>query len=384
MKLYFILSSIYYFSEVNHLKNIKYLKRHSKFWKRMVGDRFYPVALRYLEKEGVIEIDDSYSKNHYTKGYRICAKFSPREILWELRTFHYPRLAAKMAGRKNGRSGKKSHDTKYLDEPAVEAGIPDDSVDDRGKTCPVDVASPQGWIYETFEKHTSFPPEANYVAGALEDNRFTLARFAMEAVEEGCICWKKGLAESGRLYYPFASCASEVRKLALIDGERTVEVDIASSQPFFAATLYEANEPEKERFLLTIREGGFYSAIEKRLSKVPDRDELKEAVFGQWLYGGIYTRREVYEAIWGLFPKLCEALDKAYPPRRKKNPALARHLQKMEADCVFNTVQKLRNLGIRCLSVHDSLVVPERFEPWARKLLAESIMERTGMQPVLK
>ena len=382
IKIIYLLSTIYYFTIINRLEYQNYLRLLAKNLAEMVGDRFYSAALQILESGGFIERHNSYLVGSFPKGYRLCRKCYPDRVHWRSQEFNYPNLAKKMA------------QLKYVEDPESEDsdGLPifaQKLETENSEPGTGILPLPYAWVRETLLERSTFSQEAydfleeSTVAKKAGIRKVNRARIFFDAFERKTTSYWT-VSATGRFYYPLANCPRIIRSSLLIDGEEAVEVDIGSSQPFFAGTLYEKSDRELGYFL-KVYQSDFYETVnQKRSRRIRNKGNLKKAFFKQCFYGGTRNRGKLYEAYQSLFPRLCQLADLHFPPTKKNNSNFAKYLQKMEADCVFKTVEDLRKSGIPCLTVHDSIIVAKSFAPVAKRLLFDRIVERTGMEPIIK
>ncbi len=197
----------------------------------------------------------------------------------------------------------------------------------------------------------------------------------------------KNYPNPGRLYTTFTSTPSQLRKYALLHGQPLVEIDVRCSQPFLHASLLSQGD-ERERYLNSVSQGSFYEDIAKAsgLSEQSSRKELKEKIFSEIFYGRnrpIETS-PVMTAFAELYPELTEAI------RERKAgdyTRLSKDMQYLEAEIILhNSIPRIRKRapGIRILTVHDAIYVPEHMELTVRAEIVGAFKETLGIVPSLR
>jgi hypothetical protein len=117
------------------------------------------------------------------------------------------------------------------------------------------------------------------------------------------------------------------------------------------------------------------SAFPGRWSTALTRDFLEQT--GRKL-GRVYPLHMVREAVARAYPFLAGLKsDEVWPP-------LWAELMFIESDAILKTMVALKERGIPSLSVHDSLIVPEREETTARELLSSFYEATTTTKPVIR
>ena len=241
-------------------------------------------------------------------------------------------------------------------------------------------------IYETMKMTTILPQSMNYI-DELQDateHQFDCYRRSVEAIQNSeyyLITDHK----TGRLFNNFTNLWSNLRKFIKIAGECVGEIDIANSQPLLAANLYPDDSEEKQKYLEIVLEGDFYRTLEAASGKkYPDYKKLKELVFQQVFFGSISdgNRRPLLRAFKALFPELLEIINNMKEGQKNK---LALELQSIEANLVIGkVVNRLRLLGIPCLTVHDSVICKVSDVEAAYGILVEELEKLIGHKCKIK
>ncbi|MBC2602066.1 hypothetical protein [Puniceicoccus vermicola] len=315
---------------------------------KMLGTRQYGPAMSYLKKNKIIKNDGSYKKGKKCYHYELCE----------------PYASAKMAPHELDPRGKISKKIEKL----------------RGASTLSRKAAYSCKVKRGPDTRSRY----QHVLGSLDvlelncEDYHTLAK-----------CFDHTLSPTGRLYYPFALQPSSIRSQALLGGEKTQEVDIACCQPYLLATLYPANSTEKEKYILLIQKGDFYIDI---FGEDESRDEVKKKAYRSILFGaakymnGSYGKKlkEKLPELWQIIFDLKEANPNGKGEEKTGNSYFACLLQKKESQIIFSVVEKLRQLNIPCLTIHDSIRVGSSSIGLTTQYLWNECFETTGIEPQLK
>ena len=230
----------------------------------------------------------------------------------------------------------------------------------------------------------------------------------------------------GRIHTNITQLKREVRSSCLYcDGERTVGIDIKSSQGAFLSAIFHAvadgcmmlemrespsmkelrskcriRDREKyvselDRYDTLLRGGQLYEFFQSELSQDFDldrevtRDEAKTA-FLSMLFGPVHfdenkdEMRGAVHRVWlEHFPSLLEVIEQM---KEGNYAALAQEMQRVESDFVFNTfIPSIRWSLTEChyCTVHDSVIVPERFGQQVRAL-GDNAIDDVGIPTMTK
>jgi hypothetical protein len=161
---------------------------------------------------------------------------------------------------------------------------------------------------------------------------------------------------------------------ALLDGRPCAEIDIRNSQPFCLAALYSPGSIEGPGFVELVTAGKFYEQINEASGRPfsrEDRDQLKEAVFSQILFGRHFTSSPLWKGFTDLFPELARIIT-ARKSADYRN--LAIDLQRKEADLMIRrVVPRLADElpGVPMLTVHDSLCIDIEYQEQAADVIRQ-------------
>lgn len=226
----------------------------------------------------------------------------------------------------------------------------------------------------------------------------------------------------GRIHTNVTSMKKEIRHTALkCDGEAVAEVDIKSSQAAFIITVFrryldfyendlEENrdtflrfrpiwnegrkeitlsrmEEELELYRNLVADGKVYEFFQKECSADFDidrqlsRDEAKKGLLS-FLFSPLYFNekrdpvRGAVQRCWReFFPTLFNCM---WSLKESCHAALAYEMQKIESSFVFNQVcpRILEEVGCHFCTVHDSIIVPERYADHVKCIMDEELLNQ--------
>lgn len=251
------------------------------------------------------------------------------------------------------------------------------------------------WVIETILHHTEFGIGVDAALLALEgqtkedkDGRIVDVyrwNILMMARLEGVQPWSPSIgAKGGRLFHPITGMKGSIREFIIIDGGPTVQLDVKSCFPYLCLNLYASDCAEKQKYYQRLQDG-FYEWV---ISLAPERfaglegdqlrDEAKKHVFSNILFSkkGQHRVEWLWRPFCLEFPKLSAAIAEA--------DSLAATLQQTESTAIFDVVELLMKDGIRCITVHDCLIVPDEHAETARLLLGQRLYEATGYNAEIK
>jgi len=187
-----------------------------------------------------------------------------------------------------------------------------------------------------------------------------------------------------------------------IDGEETIEVDIAHAQPFLLLSLYPSDSSERERYARDVTWEYFYQQIFEHCANrrpwggsvkrwepgATHRDRFKRHFMEKVLYSRSDTVEktpQVFNAFGSLYPELAGIL----ALRRVGDGAseLAREMQRAEASLVLGRAipRILRELpGCKPISIHDGILCQNRFAEDVRRIVADVAGEIYKVRPLVR
>jgi hypothetical protein len=189
---------------------------------------------------------------------------------------------------------------------------------------------------------------------------------------------------SGRVYYSVANLPKVLRRQIRLDGKKTLELDLAASQPTLLATLYPDGCDEREAYLADVQSGSFYERFAKAAGKRWDRDRAKTEFFNQIAYGSYYNRSK-YELL-PAFKQRYPILESIMAANKKGgNDKLPLLMQGKEAAIVIGgACDECAVRTIKVLPVHDSIIVKASEATAAREILSKHWLSQTGITAQIK
>ena len=193
----------------------------------------------------------------------------------------------------------------------------------------------------------------------------------------------------GRIYSPGEASyqqASQADRIKMkIDGCSVVELDVSTAQ---LSALLGPERPEGDLYqrdrlaqvprpivktwvTVSIGQGSPLSRWHPGTRPKWERDGIAAEAHAPW------TAKAVGELVMVEYPALAAAL-------AQEGPRLWAKLMKLESSAIVATLSDLMAKGIPALPVHDSIIVPDQFEPQAIMALDRHWAEVTGARPALK
>jgi len=239
------------------------------------------------------------------------------------------------------------------------------------------------WVIESFKASSiSGDPDAVLAGLNLKDHALNCAEASLDGLKKRQINFSR--CDAGRLFYPVTSLKRELRKLILLNGEETCEVDASASQPVLHASLYLADCVERRRYIEFVTSPRFYETVAEWGGFLGPRDDCKKLVFRDLFYGSIF--RDPPSPIWlhfkREFPLLAAQME---AEKRKGRSVLPLLMQRTEAEIVIDTAcRALHEARIPVLTVHDSIIVPVSKKWEAQEIFRRSWLSKVGFEPKFK
>ena len=346
-KLLFIISTLLIFRVVSKVSEEDFIQLKSSYLQSMIGAKYTKASLHYLLDAGIIESDRHFIIGRKSIGYRIAPAHRNK-----VRPCPLPdgKLKQKMLSiRQEKQAAKQLHQSvhKYL------------------KQC----------LYRV-TLAPSFQHYVNNFIGNPYNTRLILRNRLDEAP------FFKLSAKAGRFYSAITNMPKDMRSMLLIDGEETTEIDLGSSQLYFALNLYPQHSKERQRYHKALQDG-IYELVNQRCARpYKNRDYYKTKCIAQIFYKktseGIF-----WDAFKKEFPELA-ALITSFK-KLKSNVDLAYLLQKAESDTVIlDACEKLMREGIPVATVHDSILCKKSDSKFVAKTLEAAAFRLVGEKPVVK
>lgn len=171
-----------------------------------------------------------------------------------------------------------------------------------------------------------------------------------------------GFDKNGRFHTNFTVLKKEIRqKFLKIDGDPIEELDVKNSQPFFLSMLMKQNGFENSEYNQAVIDGSIYDTISETLDM--ERKEVKIQVF-KILYARNRIKNQMpvetlfmtlYNDVWNWIVE--------YKKKTKNYKILARDLQKLESQFIFNKVipKILEWKNIPIITIHDSILFQKQY-----------------------
>lgn len=222
--------------------------------------------------------------------------------------------------------------------------------------------------------------------------------------------WIRRDTKTGRVFHTASQMPRELRQFLLIDGEETVELDIANAQPAFLLGEFGAEQCTRERdtFASVVSDGRFYEALLAGIGRATphlhrryhelferDRGAFKESVFRQLLFSESKpVPNKMEKAAAHLWPDLTRRL-RTVRAEHAGASQLARRLQRAEANLILGNVlpmlqgmppgTTLKNAGTpllgssaKVVTVHDSIICQRRHASIVKRVLEEQTQTILG------
>lgn len=344
-------SAAFIVSFLHHLdiadKKAKYHSVSFKYLEKFVGSRSLPKILNTLEADGWITIRKTYSKQAgLCKGYKLIEKGdSFIQVPASLR------IAKKMQARQNERLGliHANPDTKWLYESLKSSKL--------NKERAIDLFNSL-----KFKSRHHKNLVKTMLMSILNDNYYITVDKKTE-----------------RVFSNYTNIMKEFRDLIEIDGQTTAEVDIANSQPALLATLYPYDCEERTRYIQLVKDGKFYETINNGMEKpFDDKKKVKTSIYSCVFFNHIKAS-DTYRSFAKNFPLLASYMGSFNPKE------LAIELQRREARIVIDgVVSRLRKMGVKAITIHDSIRVEARLVEIAKYVMEQVCNEVLGFIPTIR
>jgi len=193
-----------------------------------------------------------------------------------------------------------------------------------------------------------------------------------------------------RLHTPITNLGDHLRPFLRLDGEECVTIDATNSQMVFVAESVRLANPTSANaigFERIVGEGRYYEetfiAVHGREPTEAERARWKPRVMQKWLFAHAYdqhlsvegqalARRFPTAHLWMLSQKVAD------------NRALPCSCQRREASVWLDMIApRLADKGIKCLTIHDSVMVPKSRADEALAIV-ESVYQEAGLRAKFK
>lgn len=351
------------------LSSVAWLKATKQTWKgysplssvalrEALGRNGAERAMSSCMSRGFLQTDNSWMVGEKCKGYRLTKKWAkmPLERV-ELRDLD---LVGKLAKNERERA-----------EMAIN-GIP-----------------ARRWIYENLASLSFRGGFMAVLASHGGDWDRINARIQAVGRIEDRDWWFSVDKKTGRLFHNAATLPKDCRRLLLVDGRPTAEVDIANCQPFLLSGLYPSRDSAERRRLLDLCVSGRFYENMAAIFQGPngDPDKLKEAVYRHIMYGRAWhLKQPPFLAFRAQWPELGAIIGES-KFGKDGHRELPQMMQKAEADLMIGKVvpRLMREMPLcKALTVHDSLLVPVPYAGEVADIIRDEIAKEYGCCPPVR
>ncbi|WP_026896766.1 hypothetical protein [Daejeonella oryzae] len=238
---YYILHTIIHRSDNRQVKDDfesnGYYRLSSSILNSVCGKR-YSEALDFLRDNGIIEVDESYSKGRYSKGYRLSGPYSGETKVREMPEGPIKdrvlKVRTEMVERNNLELRKIPHITKWFDPGMLKINV--DAIHDYIEFYRKDLLK-----YADSQK-----PEHRDIIKNKTILRYNNSLQAIKRIEEGDFKLSR-TGKDRRLHSSITNLKKELRGFLTYDNKPLVGIDIKSSQPYlFTRLLMKESYEESE------------------------------------------------------------------------------------------------------------------------------------------
>ena len=201
--------------------------------------------------------------------------------------------------------------------------------------------------------------------------------------------FQNSIKQYGRYHSPFQSMDSGKRLRTIrIDGQLCCEIDIVASIPSILHGIYkEKNQLNEDKCF------DYYQAVADLLSPL-DRDAVK-TIFASSLGNGGLTKDRHPKAFKDKYPELAAELKwkdvKAAVVQGMPQIELLKprhmdwgYLNYRESEVLRITMERLLELRIGVLPIHDSIIVPTKHMTPAKHVYSQTFFDEMGVWPIVK
>lgn len=336
-----------------------YIGVFAKTWREFCHKDKYVRVRKILSEFGVLEYKKSYKVGLYPKPHRIKSEYLNDDIKYH--TIYYPAGAKRMILYR-ANIAIPDEISKYILNTFKRTSINNEKFKKWRQNHENELSS---------EREKSIN-DLNQVLNHNKWNKFFFKRLY-----------------NGRLYNSFTNCPKEVREFIRIDNEKTIELDIKNCQPYLLVQLYDKKQElhifEQQRLIKFFEDNDFYDFFREKINKDMTRDEFKEYSYQNLFFGSInsYISNQLYDIFYDLFPILANIILDMKKNRSKREFAMS--MQRREAKIVIDDFgNKMMELNIPFLTVHDSVIIKEKHKNIVSKILIQEFFKNTGIIPELK
>ena len=227
-----------------------------------------------------------------------------------------------------------------------------------------------------------------------EQHRRTVIQKSAEDVING----NRGLItksdKTGRIHCLPNRLCTYLRSELTLYGSEVVEIDLASSQPYFLATLFHS-KPLSE----AVSQGEFYHRINEQLNEPIDfNDKDAYSKMKRDVLAILYATPDksfdyTKDPTWRSYP-IVQAMGAAYIGLNEflaqyrqtcGNTALPVAMQRMESNVFINGILvTLQSLGIPAIPIHDAIMCRTEDARKVEQIIYDTLLESTQIEPTLR
>ena len=335
---------LYLCSTVHYLKNIdrryenkEFVPINSKILTSIISRREYSQIIRNLIEWGVIEVNDSYQADNFSKGFKLLPPYNTD-------------LKRKTIKDKLINTNLNMHRKSSFKE-IEKLPLPYKYLFVTNTWIKLDYKSAYSY---NIENYFSNPSENSY-----DSNFYSISNFKTENYNFSVDKF------ANRAHTNLTNLKSDFRPFLNVDGRKLGQVDIKNSQPLFFYLHIKDNpeisESEKQRYKNIVESGGFYEFFMLKLNiNLNKRSEIKNKILAALFFDRNRTDESRYVTVFkNEFPSIA-----AYIRRVRSNDhrRLAQLLQKAESKFIIEKavaafISKFGSQHKFINTIHDSIVV---------------------------
>ena len=347
-----------------------------KYFKQFISkNEFINNCMEYLEDNGIIEINGSYSAGRFPRSYRISSEYLSTPIMVELKDktinkkYNAYRESLRAGRVKNNQETKK----KYLKEfqldydAAYEATIVYSAEELKKLAIELGVHLTREDLIKFFKEEELGVETLIMINNVLAKNTkfYTIInnlnyhQHLINNINNSFLYFKRN-ETNGRLDSNLSNLPTYLRKFIKTDKE-LYHIDISNSQPYFLyCTLkgdLSVSKEELERYGMLVTEGKIYEYYATEWNKVNDkkinREQAKKSFF-RILFSKVTSYQKEKEVFAKSFPTIMEWVNEK---NEITNNVVAIEMSSKESFTILDVIKpKLIKDGINTYTIHDSFI----------------------------
>lgn len=390
-----ILNCIYYHAAVHSLEDDEYVRLHSRLLEQVLGTKkTVQTAKKLLTDAKLIEIDESYQQDKYSKGYRLAPPLhSWKFTRWAMPNKPFVKHVEKFC--------------EYIESPKK------------------DYSPLEMYLFEWAEK-ARWSAEFDEVFAIVKESK-PRSISQVNLIDSGYPLHYKR-SPYGRWYGTYTGLVRELRECLQINGEKLIEIDLVGSQAWLAYCVLKTAARELLNNQLNTKNNAKNNSInpnsisilyymspflsqelvlsEEDFSSIQaELDQYAEDYRSSQFYERLmshtkFTDRQqfkakFYHSLYGILPSRLKLIANRYPAlanfigRIKQTigaATFAQLMQGIEADIVIDKTcgrLMIERPDMPVLTCHDSILVPEKDVEYVKAVLLESAATMI-LPPLLK